>query len=141
VIHQPSYSILNRWVESDLLRATAEGGLGVIAFCPLAQGLLTDKYLAGIPKDSRAATKTGFLRRDNITAEMVAKLARLNELAVRRGQSLAQMSLAWVLRSGAVTSALIGASRPAQIAENIAAVEKAAFSADELMEIDRIVAG
>ena len=127
IIHQPSYSLLNRWVENDLLPATADTGIGVIAFCPLAQGLLTNKYLNGIPDDSRAKQESGFLKEEAVTPEMVAKLKRLNSLAADRGQSLAQMALSWVLRDSRVTSALIGASRPAQIAENVKAAEKNRF--------------
>ena len=135
VIHQPSYSMLNRWVEPDLLPITQKFGLGVIAFCPLAQGLLTNKYLAGIPQDSRAAAG-GFLKPSQITEALQQKLKKLNDVAAKRGQSLAQMSLSWVLRTNAVTSALIGASRPQQIKDNVAAALAAPLSADELKEID-----
>ncbi len=141
IIHQPSYSMLNRWIESDLLPHTRKLGLGVIAFCPLAQGLLTDKYLAGIPANSRAASPDGFLRPQHVTPEAVAKVKQLNALAQRRGQSMAQMALAWVLRDDAVTSALIGASRVSQIDENVAALANLKFSATELHEIERILAG
>ena len=135
-IHQPNYSILDRWVEGDLLPYIKRLGIGVIAFCPLAQGLLTDKYLEGIPPDSRAAKPTGFLRRESITPELVAKLIKLNAVARERGQTLAQMALAWVLRDSRVTSALIGASRASQIVENVAALDNAAFTEDELSAID-----
>jgi L-glyceraldehyde 3-phosphate reductase len=135
-IHQPNYSMLDRWVERDLLEHTDRLGIGVICFCPLAQGLLTDKYLDGIPPDSRAAKPTGFLRKESITPELVAKLTRLNDIARQRGQTLAQMALAWVLRDARVTSALIGASRASQIAENVAALGKAEFSEEELTAID-----
>ncbi|MBM3497553.1 MAG: L-glyceraldehyde 3-phosphate reductase [Armatimonadetes bacterium] len=135
-IHQPNYSLLDRWIEGDLLPHTDRLGIGVIAFCPLAQGLLTDKYLQGIPSDSRAAKPTGFLRKESITPELVAKLTRLNAIARGRGQTLAQMALAWVLRDARVTSALIGASRASQIVENVAAMERAEFSAEELGAID-----
>lgn len=138
IIHQPSYSMLNRWIEPDLLTATQRHGLGVICFCPLAQGLLTDKYLQGIPAGSRAATKTGFLKPQQVTEEKIAKVRKLNELAKVRGQSLAQMALAWVLRHPGVTSALIGASKPQQILENAKAIEKIAFSKEELDAIDAI---
>ncbi len=141
IIHQPSYSMLNRWIESDLLPHTRKLGLGVIAFCPLSQGLLTDKYLAGIPANSRAASADGFLRPQHVTPEAVAKVKQLNTLAQRRGQSMAQMALAWVLRDEAVTSALIGASRVSQIDENVAALANLEFSAKELQEIERILAG
>ncbi len=106
LIHQPSYSMLNRWVEDGLQDVLAENGVGSIAFCPLAQGLLTGKYLKGIPEDSRAASSTGFLKEKDVTEEKVAKVRQLNEIASERGQSLAQMALAWVLREGRITSAL-----------------------------------
>jgi len=141
IIHQPSYSMLNRWIESDLLPHTRKLGLGVIAFCPLAQGLLTDKYLAGIPANSRAASADGFLRPQHVTPEAVAKVKQLNEIAKHRGQSMAQMALAWVLRDEAVTSALIGASRVSQIDENVAVLANLKFSTEELQEIERILAG
>jgi len=135
-IHQPNYSLLDRWIEGDLLAHTDRLGIGVICFCPLAQGLLTDKYLQGIPPDSRAAKPTGFLRKESITPELIAKLIRLNAIARERRQTLAQMALAWVLRDPRVTSALIGASRASQIAENVAALETAAFTEEELSAID-----
>ena len=140
VIHQPRYSMLDRWVEPDLLPVTKREGLGVIAFCPLAQGLLTDRYLAGIPTDSRAASATGFLSANQVQPEIVAKVRQLAGIAQRRGQNMAQMALAWVLRDEAVTSALIGASRVSQIEENVAALSNLKFSAEELAEIDRILA-
>jgi L-glyceraldehyde 3-phosphate reductase len=140
VIHQPSYSMLNRWVENDLWDVTGEVGLGIIAFCPLAQGLLTGRYLETIPEDSRAAKPSGFLRREQITPELRAKLHKLNDLAAARGQSLAQMALTWVLRDERVTSALIGASRVAQIEENVAALSAAPLTAEELARIEAILA-
>lgn len=140
IIHQPSYNLLNRWVEHDLLPVTHRFGVGVIAFCPLAQGLLTNKYLSGIPADSRAGTPTGFLKPAHITETTLAKVRTLHEIAQARGQSLAQMALAWVLRKPTVTSALIGASRPEQIKENIAALQAAAFSDEELARIETAVA-
>lgn len=139
IIHQPSYSLLNRWVEMDLLPATADTGMGVIAFCPLAQGLLTNKYLNGIPEDSRARQENGFLRESAVTPELVEKLKKLGAIAADRGQSLAQMALSWVLRDSRVTSALIGASRPSQIIENIAAAEMALFPQDEVAAIEAIL--
>jgi L-glyceraldehyde 3-phosphate reductase len=139
IIHQPAYSMLNRWVEPDVLPQTRRFGLGVIAFCPLSQGLLTDKYLKGIPKDSRAASADGFLRPKDVTPEAVAKVQKLSEIAQRRGQTMAQMALAWVLRDDAVTSALIGASRVKQIDDNVAALANLKFSPDELQEIDQIL--
>lgn len=117
-----------------------EEGIGTIAFCPLAQGLLTDRYLKGIPPDSRAASPSVFLNADRITEEVVEKCRSLNEIAAERGQSLAQMALAWVLRKGHVTSALIGASKVSQIEENIAALNNMEFSAEELNRIDTILA-
>ena len=136
IIHQPSYSMLNRWSEPDLLPVTQRFGLGTIAFCPLSQGLLTNKYLGGVPKDSRAATAGSFLRAEQITPELTAKITKLNQLASSRSQSLAQMALSWVLRSPAVTSALIGASRPEQIAENVKSAENLVFTKEELAAID-----
>jgi L-glyceraldehyde 3-phosphate reductase len=141
IIHQPSYSMLDRWIEPEVLPHARRLGLGVIAFCPLSQGLLTDKYLSGIPADSRAASADGFLRPEHITPEAIAKVKQLNALARRRGQSMAQMALAWVLRDEVVTSALIGASRVSQIDENVAALANLKFSAEELQEIERILAG
>ena len=141
IIHQPSYSMLNRWVESDLLPATTEAGMGVIAFCPLSQGLLSNKYLNGIPQDSRVRQEKGFLRETAVTPEVVSKLKKLNAVASDRGQSLAQMALSWVLRDQRITSALIGASRPSQIVENVKAAEKIAFAEDELQAIDAVLNG
>ena len=140
IIHQPSYSALNRWVEPDLLPVTRQFGLGVIAFCPLDQGMLTDKYLHGIPDDSRAGSGHGFLKKDGVTEAKVAKVRKLQAIAKARGQSTAQLALAWVLRRGTVTSALIGASRPEQIVENVAALKRQDFSDDELKAIDAAVA-
>ena len=149
IIHQPSYSMLDRWIESDLLRVAGETGMGVIAFCPLAQGLLTGKYFDGVPRDSRAKQPSGFLEESRVTPELVERLRALRAIGERRGQSLAQLALAWVLRErrageGArVTSALIGASRPEQIIENVRAVEGdgAIFSPEELTEIDGALGG
>ncbi|MEO0514537.1 MAG: aldo/keto reductase [Planctomycetota bacterium] len=140
IIHQPSYSMLNRGIETDLLPVTAELGMGVIAFCPLAQGLLTPKYLGEIPKDSRAKQASGFLQEDRVTPELVAQLNQLNTLAKARGQSLAQMALSWTLRDPRMTTALIGASRPSQITENVEAAHKLDFTADELSAIDTVLA-
>ncbi len=140
LIHQPSYSMLNRWIEDGLQDVLSQEGIGSIAFCPLAQGLLTDKYLNGIPSDSRAAAPNGFLRKDSITPELESKISKLNDVAKHREQSLAQMSLAWVLRDGKVTSALIGASKVSQIEENVAALNNLTFSKDELRKIDLILA-
>jgi L-glyceraldehyde 3-phosphate reductase len=136
LIHQPSYSLLNRWIEPELLDAVGDLGVGCIVFSPLAQGMLTDKYLDGIPEGSRASRPTS-LSPDLLTEEALAKIRALNEIAGRRGQSLAQMALAWVLRDGRVTSALIGASSVAQLEDNVAALDRLAFTDDELVEIDR----
>ncbi len=139
LIHQPSYSIFNRWTEDDGLYDTlAETGMGSIVFSPLAQGLLSAKYLGGIPEDSRAAKPHGFLKREAVTPERLAQIAQLNELAGTRGQTLAQMAIAWVLRQPRVTSALIGASRLAQIKDCVGALANLAFTAEELAAIERI---
>lgn len=138
LIHQPRYHIFDRWIEGGLLDACAEEGIGVIAFMPLAQGLLTGRYLRGVPADSRAASASPFLKAEQITEEVLAKVRALDALAASRGQTLAQMAIAWTLRHPAVCSALIGASRPEQIEENVRAAEKLSFSPDELAEIDRI---
>ncbi len=139
-IHQPSYSMFNRWIEGDLLDHTGRLGIGVIVFSPLAQGLLTTRYLGGIPADSRAAKPTGFLRPEQITEDRLERVRRFAELAQNRGQSLAQMALAWVLRDERVTSALAGASRVSQVEENAAALDRPEFSAAELGAIDGILA-
>ncbi|MBV1867611.1 MAG: L-glyceraldehyde 3-phosphate reductase [Marinosulfonomonas sp.] len=136
LIHQPSYNLLNRWVERDGLKVTlSELGVGSIAFTPLAQGLLTGKYLAGIPKGSRA-TKGKSLNPDLISERAVSNLNKLNDIAIARGQSLAQMAIAWVLRGGGITTALIGASRPSQVEDCAGAVANLEFSAEELAQID-----
>ena len=138
LIHQPAYNLLNRWVEKDLLDTTEELGAGVIAFTPLAQGLLTDKYLNGIPEDARVNRPGGgSLQASHLSEANLAHVRALNEIAQRRGQSLAQLALAWTLRDPRVTSALIGASRPEQIVENVGALQNLNFSAEELAEIDR----
>ncbi len=137
IIHQPSYSMLNRWIEEDgLLETLDEEGIGSIVFSPLAQGMLSTKYLGGVPKDSRAALE-GSLKPAFLSAENIEHIRALNAIAERRGQTLAQMAIAWVLRGGIITSALIGASRPEQIKECVAALERREFSAEELAEIDR----
>jgi L-glyceraldehyde 3-phosphate reductase len=139
LIHQPSYSMLNRWIEGGLQDVLEENGVGSIVFSPLAQGLLTNKYLNGVPKDSRAGGPSVFLSEDRITPEIVDKLRKLNEIAAGRGQSLAQMALAWVLRGGRVTSALIGASKVSQVDDCVAALDNLEFSADELERIETIL--
>lgn len=140
VIHQPSYSILNRWVEPHLLPELTAQGIGCIVFSPLAQGLLSSKYLKDIPADSRAAKPHGFLKPAQIDPRTVAKVRALDAIAQARGQTLAQMALSWVLRQPAVTSALIGASRVSQIEECVRAVDALQFSKEELAGIDAIVA-
>jgi L-glyceraldehyde 3-phosphate reductase len=137
VIHQPSYSLLNRWIEPDLLDVLGELGIGCIVFSPLAQGMLTDRYLDGIPEGSRAATRGSALSPDLLTEDALQKIRALNEIAARRGQSLAQMAIAWVLRDERVTSALIGASSVGQLEDSLGALERLDFSDDELAEIDR----
>lgn len=141
LIHQAYYNMLGRGIETDLIPVTTAEGLGIIAFCPLAQGQLTNRYLTGIPADSRAGSDPRFLRPANITDALLNKVRKLNDHAKQRGQTLAQMALAWTVRDPAVTSALIGASRPAQIEENIKAFANADFTADELKLIDAILAG
>jgi L-glyceraldehyde 3-phosphate reductase len=136
LIHQPSYSMLNRWIEGGLLAALEEEGVGCIAFSPLAQGMLTGKYLGGIPEGSRASRNTSFSS-DLLTEENVRHVRTLDEIARGRGQTLAQMALAWSLRDARVTSALIGASSVAQLEENLAALERLDFAPDELEAIDR----
>lgn len=139
VIHQPSYNLLDRWIENGLQDALEEYGVGTIAYVPLAQGMLTGKYLKGVPEDSRAAGHSVFLNSKDITEEKLQKIKLLNEVAEERGQSLAQMALAWVLRGGRVTSALIGASKVSQIDENIKALENLDFSKEELDKINNIL--
>ena len=135
-IHQPSYSMLNRWIEPELLDALGEEGVGCIVFSPLAQGMLTDKYLDGIPAGSRASRPTS-LSPDLLTDEALAKIRGLNEIAAGRGQTLAQLALAWTLRDPRVTSTLIGASSVGQLEENLAALDRLDFTDEELAEVDR----
>jgi L-glyceraldehyde 3-phosphate reductase len=134
--HPPSYSLLNRWIDAELLDELEDEGVGCIGFSPLAQGMLTDKYLAGIPEDSRA-TRHGSLSPDLLTDETLAKIRALNEIAARRGQTLAQLALAWTLRDPRMTSTLIGASSVSQLEGNVAALDRLGFDDDELAEIDR----
>jgi L-glyceraldehyde 3-phosphate reductase len=140
LIHQPSYSMLNRWVEEGLLDLLDAEGVGCIAFSPLARGLLTDRYLEGIPADSRAAGPSVSLKPEQVTAEVRARLRRLNQIASARGQSLAQMALTWVLRSGRVTSVLIGASRPSQIEDCAGVMKSPPLAPEELARIDEVLA-
>ncbi|NLG24989.1 MAG: L-glyceraldehyde 3-phosphate reductase [Clostridiales bacterium] len=140
-IHQPSYSMLNRWIEDGLTDALDELGVGSIAFCPLQQGLLTDKYLSGIPEGSRAAKAWGFLKARDITEDKLRIVGRLNEFAAGRGQKLSQLALQWALEVGRLTSALIGASKPSQIVENLGALNAPALTIAELIAIDGILKG
>ena len=139
LIHQPAYSMFNRWVEDGLTSLLKKEGAGCIAFVPLAQGLLTNKYIKGIPSDSRASKVNSFLNRDDITEEVIQKVQKLNEVAQQRGQSLAQMAIAWVLREQMVTSCLIGASKVSQLEENVATLQNLEFSSEELQLIDNIL--
>jgi L-glyceraldehyde 3-phosphate reductase len=140
LIRQPSYSMFNRWIEDGLLDVLEEEGIGCIVFSPLAQGLLTDRYLGGIPADSRAAKPHGFLKREQVTDAKLAKVRKLNEIAQARGQRMGQMAIAWNLRHAGMTSVLVGASRVRQIEENVAALNNLAFTAEELEAIDGILA-
>ena len=141
LIHQPNYNLFDRWIEGELTSVLQREGIGCIVFSPLAQGLLSNKYLAGIPSDSRAAKKDSYLNRGDITADKLARVELLNTLAQERKQSLVQMAIAWVLRNPAITSALIGASRVSQIEEAVGALKQLDFSAEELKRIDEILAG
>ena len=141
LIHQPKYSMFERKIEAGLLGVLKKEGVGCIAFCPLAQGLLTDRYLNGIPADSRANKRDAFLKQTDVTGDSIAKVRALSEVARSRGQSIAQMALAWVLRDPSMTSALIGASRVEQITQNVATLANLGFSSDELARIDSILAG
>lgn len=139
LIHQARYSLLDRWAEPDLLPLLKQEGVGMIAFSPLAQGLLTDKYLDGIPENSRAARPTGHLKREQVTAEKIEKVRKLNRLAVERGQTLAEMSLAWLLKDDRVTSVLVGASSVSQLENNLKAIRNISFTEEELKTIDSIL--
>jgi len=140
LIHQPRYSMFDRWIEDGLQDVLAENGVGSIVFSPMAQGLLTNKYLGGIPTDSRAAKQNTFLKKDQITENVLGKIQQLNALAIERGQSLAQMALAWVLREGRVTSALVGASKVSQLEDNVSALRNLSFTQEELTKIEDILA-
>jgi L-glyceraldehyde 3-phosphate reductase len=139
LIHQPVYNMFNRWIEDGLTDVLEEAGMGCIPFSPLAQGMLTDRYLQDIPADSRAAKPHGFLKPDQVTEDRVGKVRRLNEIAHARGQTMAQMAIAWVLRLPVVSSALIGASRVEQIEDVLGALDNQSFSQDELDRIDAIL--
>lgn len=141
LIHQPKYSMFDRKIEAGLLDVLGKEGIGSIAFCPLAQGLLTDRYLKGIPADSRAGKPDTFLKKNDVTQDALAKVRTLSEVAQSRGQSIAQLALAWVLRDSRMTSALIGASRIEQIDQNVSALGNLEFSPDELAHIDSILGG
>jgi L-glyceraldehyde 3-phosphate reductase len=140
LIHQPRYNMFDRWIEDGLLDMLEEEGIGCIVFSPLAQGLLTDRYLSGIPQDSRAAKPHSFLRREQVTEEKLTRVRKLHELAQARGQSMAQMAIAWNLRHAAMTSVLVGASRVSQVEDNVAALSRLEFSEDELRTIEEILA-
>lgn len=141
IINQRKYSMLVRDIEKDGLKDYAAAhGIGIITFCPLAQGLLTDRYLHGIPEDSRIRTDGRFLKENSINEDVIARVQKLGELAVQRGQTLAQMALAWILRDGDITSVLIGASRPSQILDNIGMIKNTSFSEEERRMIDQILA-
>ena len=139
LIHQPNYNMFDRWIEDGLVDTLEEEGIGAIVFSPLAQGMLTDRYLAGIPDDSRAAKPSIFLTADSLTDDKMEKIAELNKIAQRRGQSLAQMAIVWVLRNAVVTSALIGASKVSQIEQVVAALNNMSFSEHELREIEAVL--
>src|ERR1700761_728485 len=139
LIHQPKYSMFERWVEGGLLDVLEENGVGCIPFSPLAQGLLTDKYLKGIPEDSRAAKSTGFLQKSQVTDERISQIKKLNDIALQRGQTLAQMSLSWLLKDERVTSVLIGASKPEQLADSLKCLDNIKFSKEELTKIEDIL--
>lgn len=141
LIHQPRYNMMDRWVEDGLLDALEETGLGSIVFSPLEQGILTGKYLNGIPKDSRAKKDGSYLSENQITEEVVAKAQKLNAIAQERGQSLAQMAIAWLLKDKRVTSVLVGVSKVSQLKDNIAALDKLEFSSSQLQEIETILKG
>lgn len=139
LIHQPKFSMYDRWIEKDLLKVLGEEGIGCIAFSPLAQGMLTDRYLNGIPQDSRAAKPNTFLQRDQVTDDKVAQVRQLNDMAKARGQTLAQMAIAWVLRHPEMTSALIGASKVSQVEDAVGALANLEFSGEELARIEGIL--
>jgi len=139
LIHQPKYSMFVRWVEEGLLDVLEEEGVGCIPFSPLAQGLLTNKYLKGIPAGSRAAKAHGFLKEEEVTPARVQQIQQLNEIAIQRGQSLAQMALAWLLKDQRITSVLIGASSPEQLTDSLQCLRSKAFTSDELERIEKIL--
>ena len=139
LIHQPRYSMMDRWVENGLLDVIEDEGIGSIAFSPLEQGILTSKYLKGIPKDSRAAKSTGFLQEDQLTKKVINKAIKLNELALKRGQTLAQMAISWLLKDNRITSVLVGASSSKQLLDNLGSLKNLSFTAEELHKIETIL--
>jgi L-glyceraldehyde 3-phosphate reductase len=141
LIHQPKYNMLDRWIENGLTAVLEEEGIGCIPFCPLSQGVLTDRYLNEIPADARASKAHGFLKKEHISEELLSKIRQLDKIASARGQKLSQMALAWILRKPVITSALIGASKVSQLEDNVAALDGPEFSAEELAAIDKILGG
>jgi L-glyceraldehyde 3-phosphate reductase len=139
LIHQPKYSMLERWVEDGLLDVVGSEGIGLIPFSPLAQGLLTNKYLKEIPEGSRAAKPSGFLKKEQITNDILSKIGQLNDIALKRGQSLAQMAIAWLLKDERVTSVLVGVSSKKQLLDNLGSLHNLVFSKEELNEIHDII--
>jgi L-glyceraldehyde 3-phosphate reductase len=139
LIHQPIYNMFNRWIEEDLLNTLGQEGMGCIVFSPLAQGLLTDRYLTGIPKGSRAAKPDTFLSSKDIDEEKISKIRQLQDIAQRRGQKLAQMAIGWILRLAGITSVLVGTSKLSQLEENIASLNQMDFSEQDIQEIERIL--
>lgn len=139
LIHQPRYSMLDRWVENGLLDVLGNTGVGSIAFSPLEQGILTDRYLSGIPADSRAARDGRYLKENQISRKVISQVTALNEIARKRGQTMAQMAIAWLLKDPRITTVLVGVSRPEQLSDNVKAVQNVDFSADELTEIEAII--
>ncbi|MEO6537023.1 MAG: L-glyceraldehyde 3-phosphate reductase [Ferruginibacter sp.] len=139
LIHQPKYSMFDRWVEDGLLAVLEDTGTGCIPFSPLAQGMLTDKYLKGVPSDSRVSKGVGFLTQNHLTQEQLQRVKQLNEMAVERGQTLAQMALAWILKDSRITTVLIGASKPEQVTDSIKCLQNPAFTTEELSNIDLIL--
>ena len=139
LIHQPRYSMIDRWVEKGLLDVLGEKGIGSIAFSPLEQGMLTDKYLKGIPSDSRAAKDGRYLKPEQLAPEKLAMIGKLNEIALERGQTLAQMAISWLLKDQRITSVLIGVSRPEQLDDNVAAVKNSSFSPEEVTKIKTVL--
>jgi L-glyceraldehyde 3-phosphate reductase len=140
LIHQPVYSMFNRWVENGLLDALEETGMGCIPFSPLAQGLLTNKYLKGIPEDSRAFKPTGFLKMEDVTEQKIAKSRKLDKIAAERNQTLAEMAIAWLLKDPRITSVLIGVSSANQLHDNLKSLDNLTFTSDELRAIELILA-